>query len=72
MGSSLVAELSFSSSRFASLGKSGASGGTSVADEAETIESGGKMLAEVSGVSRCSRDQGEHRDIPKPVSCLSL
>jgi hypothetical protein len=62
----------FSSSGFASSGRSGASGGTGVAGEAETIESGGKTLAWVSGVSWCSRDQGEHRGIPEPASCLSL
>ena len=42
MGSSLTAESSFSSSGFASSGKSGASSGTGVGGEAETIDSGGK------------------------------
>jgi hypothetical protein len=49
--SSLVAGSSFSSSGFASSGKSGASGGTSVAGEVETVESRGKTLARVSAVS---------------------
>ena len=71
MGSSLVAWSSFSSSGFASSGKSGASGGTSVAGEAETVESGGKTLAGGSGVSRCSGDRGECQGVPKLVSCLS-
>jgi hypothetical protein len=70
-GSSLMAESSFSSSGFASLGKSGASGGIGVAGKAETVELGGKMLAGVSGMSRCSADWGERRGIPKPTSCLS-
>ena len=70
-GFSLAAGSSFSSSGFASLGKSGASGFTGVASEAETMESGGKMLARVSGMSRCSRDQGEHQGVPEPVSYLS-
>ena len=71
MGSSLVAGSSFSSSGFASSGKSGASGGTDVAGEAKTVESRGKTLAGVYSMSRCSRDRGEHQGVPKPVSCLS-
>ena len=71
MGSSLMAGSSFSYSSFASSGKPGASADTGVADEAETVESGGKMLDGVSGMSRCSGDRGERRDIPEPVSCLS-
>jgi hypothetical protein len=68
--SSLMAGSTFSSSGFASSGKLGASSGTG-AGEAETVESGGKTLAGVSGMSRCSGDQGERRDVLEPVSCLS-
>ena len=71
MGSSLVVGSFFSSSSFASSGKLGASGGTGVDDRAEIVESGGKTLAGVSGVSMHSRHRGERWGIPKPVSCLS-
>ena len=71
MGSSPTTESFFSSSGFASSGRSGASGGTGVVGEAETIEPGGKMLAGVSSMSRCSRDRGERWGIPEPMSCLS-
>jgi hypothetical protein len=46
-----MAGFSFSSSGFASSGKSGAFGGTGVAGKAKIIESGGKTLAGVSGMS---------------------
>ena len=66
MGSSLAAESSFSSSGFASLGKSGASGGTGVAGEAETLESGDKTLAGVSSVSQCSGIEANVRTFLSP------
>jgi hypothetical protein len=55
-GVPLVAGSFFSSSGFASSGKSGAFGGTGVAGEAKTVESGDKTLARVYGVSRCFGD----------------
>ena len=70
-GVPLVAGSFFSSSGFASSGKSGASNGTSVAGEAKTVESGGKTLVGVSSVSRCSGDRGERQGVPEPISCLS-
>ena len=71
MGSPLETGSFFSSSSFDSSGKSGASNGTGVAGEAETVESGGKMLVGVSSVSRCSGDRGERQGVPEPISCLS-
>ena len=62
---------SFSSSGFASLGKSGASGGTNVADEVETIESGGKMLAKVSSMSGALGIEASIKAFPS-LSYLSL
>jgi hypothetical protein len=56
MGSFPTTEMFVPSSGFASLGKSGASGGSGVAGKAETIDSGGKTLVRISGVSRCSGD----------------
>jgi hypothetical protein len=51
VGSFLLAESFVSSSGLALSGKPGASGGTGVAGKAETVESGGKMLAEISSMS---------------------
>ena len=72
MGSSPTTESFFSSSGFASSGRSGASGGTGVAGEAETIEPGGKMLAGVSSMSWCSRDWCKCWGVPELAFCFVL
>jgi hypothetical protein len=70
-GSHLATGSFFSSSGFTSLDKSGASSGTGVVGEAKTIESGGRLLARVSGMSLCSGDRGRRLGVLEPISYLS-
>lgn len=56
----------------ATSGRLGTSEGTGVAGEVETVDSRGKTLARVSGMSWCCEDRGECQGILESISCLSL